>query len=70
MTNVKHNVCLIDDDKVYQFTAKMILEATGLTSSIKTFFNGKEAIDFLLLPENQQLGILPDVIFWTLICPS
>lgn len=69
MSTVKHNVCLIDDDKVYQFTAKMILEATGLTSSIKTFFNGKEAIDFLLIPENQQVGILPDVIFLDINMP-
>ncbi|MCX6207193.1 MAG: response regulator [Bacteroidetes bacterium] len=69
MSTGKHNVCLIDDDKVYQFTAKMILEATGLTSSIKTFFNGKEAIDFLCIPENQQEGSIPDVIFLDINMP-
>jgi len=69
MSTGKHNVCLIDDDKVYQFTAKMILEATGLTSSIKTFFNGKEAIDFLSNPENQQADHLPDVIFLDINMP-
>ena len=63
MSDVRHNVCLIDDDKIYQFTAKMILEATGLTHSIKTFFNGQEAIDYLISPENQVPENLPDVIF-------
>ena len=52
MSTVKYNVCLIDDDKVYQFTSKMILEATQLTSKIITFFNGQEAIDFFLALEN------------------
>jgi CheY-like chemotaxis protein len=69
MSTLKQNVCLIDDDKVYQFTAKMILEATGLTSSIKTFFNGKEAIDFLTNPENHQEGSLPDIIFLDINMP-
>jgi CheY-like chemotaxis protein len=69
MSTVKYNVCLIDDDKVYQFTSKMILEATLLTSRITTFFNGQEAIDFFLDPENQQIDILPDVIFLDINMP-
>jgi CheY-like chemotaxis protein len=69
MSTVKYNVCLIDDDKVYQFTSKMILEATQLTSRIITFFNGQEAIDFFLDPENQQIDILPDVIFLDINMP-
>lgn len=69
MSTVKYNVCLIDDDKVYQFTSKMILEATQLTSSIVTFFNGQEAIDFFLDPSNQHIEILPDVIFLDINMP-
>jgi CheY-like chemotaxis protein len=69
MSTVKYNVCLIDDDKVYQFTSKMILEATQLTSRIITFFNGQEAIDFFLDPANQQIDILPDVIFLDINMP-
>ncbi len=69
MNAVQHHVCLIDDDKIYQFTAKMILEATGLTSSIKTFFNGKEAIEYLTHPDNQRPEILPDVIFLDINMP-
>ena len=69
MSTLKHIVCLIDDDKVYQYTAKMILETTGLTNDIKTFFNGKEAIDFLSDPDNQQVDIIPDVIFLDINMP-
>ena len=69
MSIEKYNVCLIDDDKVYQFTSKMILEATQLTSRITTFFNGQEAIEFFLDPANQQIGILPDVIFLDINMP-
>jgi CheY-like chemotaxis protein len=69
MSTGKYNVCLIDDDKVYQFTSKMILEATQLTSRIITFFNGQEAIEFFLAPENQQIDILPDVIFLDINMP-
>jgi CheY-like chemotaxis protein len=69
MSSEKYNVCLIDDDKVYQFTSKMILEATLLTSRITTFFNGQEAIDFFLEPTNQQIDILPDVIFLDINMP-
>ena len=69
MSTVKYNVCLIDDDKVYQFTSKMILEATQLTSNISTFFNGQEAIDFFLDPANQTIEALPDVIFLDINMP-
>ena len=69
MSDVRHNVCLIDDDKIYQFTAKMILEATGLTQRIKSFFNGKEAIDYLISPENHLPENLPDVIFLDINMP-
>ncbi|MEI6086105.1 MAG: response regulator [Bacteroidota bacterium] len=69
MSIEKYNVCLIDDDKVYQFTSKMILEATLLTSRITTFFNGQEAIEFFLDPANQQIDILPDVIFLDINMP-
>jgi CheY-like chemotaxis protein len=69
MSDVKYNVCLVDDDKVYQFTSKMILEATQLTNKITTFFNGKDAIDFFLDVQNHQMELLPDVIFLDINMP-
>lgn len=69
MSDVQHNVWLVDDDKIYQFTAKMILEATGLANNIHTFFNGKEAITYLKDQNNQIAESLPDVIFLDINMP-
>ena len=35
MSFAKHKVCLIDDDNIYQFTARRILESTGLAGEIR-----------------------------------
>ncbi|TAF55469.1 MAG: response regulator [Sphingobacteriia bacterium] len=68
MPTAKHAVCLIDDDKIYQFTARKILESTGLAKSIVSFFNGSEAIGFL--KENaQNADQLPDVVFLDINMP-
>ncbi|MEI6584483.1 MAG: response regulator [Sediminibacterium sp.] len=69
MTPTLKNVCLIDDDKIYQFTATMILEATGLTNSIAAFLNGKDAIGFLKDPNTAQNSQLPDIIFLDINMP-
>ncbi len=65
----KHNVCLIDDDKIYQFTARKILESTGLAKNILSFFNGKEAIDFFLENHHKELDQLPNIIFLDINMP-
>jgi hypothetical protein len=52
MSHAKHIVCLIDDDNIYQYTARVILEATGLTKEIQSFYNGSDAIDFFNDPGN------------------
>lgn len=69
MAAPKHNVCLIDDDKIYQFTARKIVEATGLAKNILSFFNGKEAIDFFLENQTKELDQLPNVIFLDINMP-
>lgn len=69
MATKQHNVCLIDDDKIYQFTARKILESTGLARNILSFYNGSEAICFFrekLIKEQDQL---PDVIFLDINMP-
>ena len=60
MAAPKHNVCLIDDDKIYQFTARKILESTGLAKNILSFYNGKEAIGFFQDKQNNSKDELPD----------
>ena len=60
---------MIDDDKIYQFTATMILEATGLTNTIAAFLNGKDAINFLKDPNTTLNSQLPDIIFLDINMP-
>jgi CheY-like chemotaxis protein len=69
MADPKHNVCLIDDDKIYQFTARKILESTGLAKNILSFYNGKEAIGFFQEKQNNSKDELPDVIFLDINMP-
>ena len=64
-----HNVCLIDDDKIYQFTARKILESTGLAKKILSFYNGSEAIGFLKQSFTTDQNELPDVIFLDINMP-
>lgn len=71
MTDVKqkHIVCLIDDDNIYQYTARVILESTGLAKQIHSFYDGKEALNYFIeqLPANADA--LPDVIFLDINMP-
>lgn len=69
MPLAKHNVCLIDDDNIYQFTARKILESTGLTGEIQSFYNGKEAINYFKDKQNLRSEILPDIIFLDINMP-
>lgn len=64
----KHNVCLIDDDDIYQFTARRLLEATGLTKHIQSFYNGSEAIQYFK-EQNNNKETLPDIIFLDINMP-
>ncbi len=69
MPFAKHKVCLIDDDNIYQFTARRILELTGLAGEIQSFYNGKEAITYFKDERNLQSENLPDVIFLDINMP-
>lgn len=67
MNSIK-NLLLIDDDEIFTFMTKRIIEKTHLAEQIKIFENGKEAIDFL----DQFAGkpeVLPEVIFLDLSMP-
>jgi two-component system, chemotaxis family, chemotaxis protein CheY len=63
-----YTICLIDDDRIYQFTAKRIIELVDPLKKVLAFSNGKEAIDFFAqgtITEEQ----LPDVIFLDINMP-
>lgn len=62
------NVCLIDDDHIYQFTAKKTLETIDKVDKIEVFSNGEEGISHLRrnISTNREL---PDVIFLDINMP-
>ena len=69
MSLIQHAVCLIDDDKIYQFTARKMLEATGMAKNIQSFYDGSEALDFFSGEESKNIANLPDVIFLDINMP-
>lgn len=60
-------VCVIDDDKIYVYGLKKLINIKQLCSNLIEFPNGKEAIDFLANPEN--INSLPDIIFLDINMP-
>ena len=63
-----NKIYLIDDDPVYIFIAKKLLTEQNFSQVIKTFENGKQAIENLLATEKVN-GEFPDVIFLDLSMP-
>ena len=66
--NKHYNICVIDDDDIYQFTITKILESIKLSKKILLFSDGEEALDFMVnnLSNNDEL---PDVIFLDINMP-
>ncbi len=65
----QHTICLIDDDKIYQFTARKMLEATGMAGQIYSFYDGSEAINYFSGENTKDAANLPDVIFLDINMP-
>jgi response regulator of citrate/malate metabolism len=67
LSNIK-NIFLIDDDETFVFLTGRIIKATQKVDSVKTFGNGKDAIDYL--SENaSKPELLPEIIFFDLNMP-
>lgn len=66
--NSSLNVCIVDDDDIYQFTMIKTLQSLKLTNNIIAFSDGEEALDFMLdnLHNDKEL---PDVIFLDIDMP-
>jgi two-component system, chemotaxis family, chemotaxis protein CheY len=61
-------VALVDDDKIFQFTASKTISALEITDKILQFDNGEEALKYLV----SNAGIeesLPDYIFLDINMP-
>lgn len=62
------NICLIDDDKIFQFLTQKVIRETNLVKEIDLFSNGLDAIKFLKSVQNEK-ELLPDIILLDLFMP-
>ena len=63
-----NHVCIIDDDPIYIFTTRKIMEMGNFSSYIEVFKNGKEALE-ALKPRVEANENIPEVIFLDLNMP-
>ncbi|WP_136667904.1 response regulator [Flavobacterium sp. H122] len=68
MKNKIKNICVIDDDKIYQYLTQRVISDTHLIKGIELFSNGLDAINYL---ETNSLDKkkLPDIILLDLFMP-
>lgn len=66
--NSVFNICVVDDDDIYQFTTTKTLESLDIEKSIDVFSDGEEALDFILNNIN-EVDRLPDVILLDINMP-
>ncbi|KJD35557.1 transcriptional regulator [Tamlana sedimentorum] len=62
------NICIVDDDEIYQFTTLQTLKKLNLEKNIMAFYDGEEACNFLL-KHLGDINKLPDVIFLDINMP-
>ncbi|MFD2917665.1 response regulator [Psychroserpens luteus] len=62
------NICIVDDDDIYQYTVMKTLKSLELVKNIIVFSDGEEAINFMLDNINKE-NELPDVIFLDINMP-
>ncbi|MBM1106078.1 response regulator [Aurantibacter crassamenti] len=62
------NLCLVDDDDIFQFTIQINLKSLNATNNIIAFKNGAEAFDFILSNIENENN-LPDIIFLDIDMP-
>ncbi|WP_347375028.1 response regulator [Aequorivita sp. Q41] len=63
-----YSICVIDDDKIYQYTVSKILKANELAKNILVFSDGEEALDFFIENQNAKEN-LPDIILLDINMP-
>lgn len=63
-----NTICIIDDDAIFRFGVKKMMETVQFSRNFLVYKNGKEAFDNLL-PKLQMNTNLPDAIFLDLNMP-
>ncbi len=64
----KKNWAIVDDDAIFHLTTKLLIQKQIHYREIRTFFNGKELIDFITESKNDP-EVLPDIILLDLYMP-
>ncbi|MFC6996501.1 response regulator [Rufibacter roseus] len=64
----KSKICVIDDDEIYQFYSKSIIDCTERVQEVLQFFDGQEALDFFQ-QHQQHDDQLPELILLDLEMP-
>lgn len=65
---MKNSICIIDDDDIYVFALKKILQLNNLCENILIFKNGEEAIHYFN-NFDKNTGELPDLILLDINMP-
>lgn len=61
-------IAIIDDDSIFQFIAKRLIESIDSKNETIVFSDGKDAIDFINFNLN-KIDMLPDIIFLDINMP-
>ncbi|ABZ95350.1 Receiver protein of a two-component response regulator [Leptospira biflexa serovar Patoc strain 'Patoc 1 (Ames)'] len=61
-------ICIIDDDKIYQFTTKKIIANAGITVEVLIFSDAENALSFFQ-EESDNVSQLPDIVFLDINMP-
>ena len=62
------HVAVVDDDKIFHVLTRKILVSTAFASRISEFYDGQEALDYLIENQNDADN-LPDLIFLDIQMP-
>jgi CheY-like chemotaxis protein len=62
------NLCVVDDDMIYQFAVKLTIQRLELAKEVLTFPNGEQAKSFMEA-NKQNPDALPDVILLDINMP-
>jgi CheY-like chemotaxis protein len=68
MSSKEINICVIDDDDIYQFAVARIIESALKTSSVMSFYDGEEALEYFESLKGND-GPIPDIIFLDINMP-
>lgn len=63
-----YNICIIDDDSIYQYTITKTIKAYNLANDIMVFSDGEEALDFFIRNLDSSEN-LPDIILLDINMP-